>query len=95
LVQPRPGLRFVMSIWVVDMTLHDTGPVTIVVRVNGHVLGSVRCPKAGNYRFDQPVPLEWLHAGEPVHVLAEASPLWTSNLDGKHFGYLIEEAGFL
>ncbi len=93
-VQPRPGLRYVMSFWMVDTTMRATGPVTVVVKINGHLLESVRCTKPGNYHVNQLVPLDWLPVGEPVHVLAEASPLWTSNLDGKHLGYLLEEAGF-
>jgi hypothetical protein len=93
-VPPRPGWRFVLSFWIADATLHDTGPVTITVKVNGHLLGSIRCTQSGRYRMDEPVPIDWLHAGEAVHVLAEASPLWTSPLDGKHLGYLIQEAGF-
>jgi len=93
LLVPRPGLRFDLTIWIAEQTLRDTGPVTVTVRINGHPLGSIFCPAADKYRMDLPVPIEWLHTGEPVHVLVEASPLWTGP-DGLHFAYLITEAGF-
>jgi len=93
-LEPRPGLYFRMIFWIHFRTLHDTGPVTLVVKVNGHELGRVRCEHDGKYVFDQPVPMDWLRSGEPVRVLAEASPLWTSPDGGAHLGYLMEEAGF-
>jgi len=93
-IEPRPNLRFELSFLISSATLVDTGPVTLAVKINGHPLGSVYCPHAGNYRFDRPVPLHWLRPGEPVRVLAEVNRLWTSPTDGAHLGYLIEEAGF-
>ncbi len=93
-IEPRPGLRFEMSFWIVATTFRETGPVTLVVKINGQPLGSVYCQHPGNYRFERPVPLNWLRSGEPVRLLAEASPLWTVPADGAHLGYLIEEAGF-
>ena len=83
-----------MSFWIAATTLRDTGPVTVVVKINGHVLGSIRCDQARNYRFDRPVPLEWVRPGEAVLVLAESSPLWTAPGDGARLGYLLEGAGF-
>jgi hypothetical protein len=93
-VEPRPALRFYMHFWIHERTLHDTGPVTLTVKINGQLLGSVRCEHDGSYLFERPVPMQWLHSGEPVHVLAEATPLWTSPDGGPPLGYLIEEAGF-
>ena len=93
-VKPRPNLRFNMHFWIHERTFHDTGPVTLTVKVNGHLLGTVRCEREGSYVFDRPVPVEWVHLGEPVDVLAEAAPLWTSPDDGAHLGYLIQDAGF-
>jgi len=93
-IEPRPSLRFEMSFLIVDTIFRDTGPVTLVVKINGHRLGSVYCQHAGNYRFDRPVPLNWRRSGEPLRVLAEVNRLWTSPADGAHLGYMIEEAGF-
>ncbi len=93
-IQPRAGLRFNMHFWIHSRTLTDTGPVTVVVRINDHTLGSMKCDHDGSYLFDRPVPSEWLKPGEPAHVLAESSPLWISPTDGAHLGYLMEEIGF-
>jgi hypothetical protein len=93
-VRRQPGLRFSMSFWIATATLRDTGPVTVAVKINGHLLVNIRCNQARNYRIDRPVPLEWVCPGEPVLVLAESSPLWTAPGDGAHLGYLLEGAGF-
>jgi hypothetical protein len=93
-VEPRLGLRFSMDFAIADTTFRDTGPVTVTVEINGHALGIVRCPRPRDYHFEQPVPTEWLRPGEPVMVVAEASPLWTAPKDGAHLGYVISEAGF-
>ena len=93
-VEPHPGLRFEMRFHIHPNTFRDTGPVTVTVKINGHLLGSIHCDHVGSYQFDQPVPEEWVHAGEPTHILAEASPLWTAPEDRTHLGYLIDEAGF-
>ncbi|HEV2687295.1 MAG TPA: hypothetical protein VGV35_02040 [Bryobacteraceae bacterium] len=93
-VQPRPGMRFSMILWIAEATLRDTGPVTITLELNGHELGNIHCTHPGGYRFDQPVPIDWIHAREPVEVLAEADKVWISPSDGKHLAYLIQEAGF-
>ena len=92
-VEPRAGLRFVMRFGIHERTFRDTGPVTVSVKINGHALGSLYCKQPNDYTLDLPVPLDWIEAGEPVHVLAEASPLWIAP-DGVRLGYLIEEAGF-
>ena len=92
-IQARAGLRFTMQFSIPTDTFKDTGPVTVTVKINDHQLGSERCEHAGSYIFERPIPLDWLPSGEPVHVLAEATPLWTAE-DGAHLGYLLEEAGF-
>ena len=83
-----------MSFHIHEKLFRDTGPVTVAVKINGHLLGSIYCDHVGDYRFNHAVPPEWVHFPEPVHVLAESSPLWTAPEDGAHLGYLIKEAGF-
>lgn len=96
-VLPRPGLRFALTIRMVEQTLRDTGPVTISIHVNGHPLGSIRAAHEGDYHFEEPVPIEWIQRGEPVDVSMEADRLWTDPArppGAMRLGFLIVEAGF-
>jgi hypothetical protein len=83
-----------MHFWIHSRTFSDTGPVTVVVRINDHLLGSMTCEHDGSYLFDRSVPSDWLKPGATVRLLAESSPLWTSPADGAHLGFLMEEVGF-
>ena len=94
-VAPKPGLRFKMDFSIAEQTFKDTGPVEVVVKLNGNVLSKIQCGHPGEYHLERPVPLPWLEAGRPVHVTADAWPLWTAPGDGAHLGYLIQRAGFL
>jgi len=96
-VRPRPGLRFALTIRMAGQTLRDTGPVTITIKINGHLLGEIRTVLEGDYHFEQAVPVDWITIGEPVHVAMEANPLWTDPSNppgGMRLGFLIVEAGF-
>src|SRR2546421_398095 len=46
-VEPRPGLRFEMSFHIHEKLFRDTGPVTVAVKINGHLLGSIYCDHVG------------------------------------------------
>jgi hypothetical protein len=93
-LEPKSGLRLVMDFIVVQETFLATGPVTVQVNVNDHPLESIRCTHAGDYRFEKPVPAEWVTSGGPTYVTAEAAPLWIAPSDGVHLGYLLLRAGF-
>ena len=89
------GLKFAMDFSVVETTFRQTGPVTLSVAVNGHALGTMPCPKPGDYRFEKPVPAAWLELDEPARVAVQADKLWTSPADGVRLGFTVARAGFV
>lgn len=101
----RPELRFwleettrqrlIVDFAIAEDTFKSTGPVTVTFFVNGKTLGRQRCPKAGLYHFEKPVPAAWLRADDFTLVAAQADKLWTSPADGARLGFILSRAGFL
>jgi hypothetical protein len=92
-IQSASHRRFVMEFEVPEVTFHDTGPVVVSCFVNGRSLGSMRCPRAGPYRFERPVPEGWLQPGD-VTVRAEVDKHWVAKEDGAQLGLLLRAIGF-
>ncbi|MEO8132327.1 MAG: hypothetical protein ABJF23_14805 [Bryobacteraceae bacterium] len=90
----KPSLHLVVEFIIVGETFRATGPVTISVKVNNHLLGSMRCTHEGEYRFDKPVGAELITRDGPTRVIMEANPVWVSPSDGAHLAYLLLRAGF-
>jgi hypothetical protein len=93
-VQDAANLRFVMEFTVPQVTFRDTGPITVACYVNDRLLGSMRCPRAGVYRFEKPVPEGWVKPGSEVVVRAEVDKRWVSKADGQELGFLLGAIGF-
>jgi hypothetical protein len=87
-------LKFKVDFSVADATLKDTGPVTISVFINGHPLGSVKCPTAGRQAFEKPVPAAFLHAKAVNFAALEIDKVWVSKTDGAVLGFILTTAGF-
>jgi hypothetical protein len=88
-------LIFAMSITVPEVGFRNTGAVHIAVYVNGQRLGTLDCPHPGDFRFQMPVPRDWVAGSPEVRVLAEPDRVWTIPGDPAHVGYQIETAGFI
>ncbi|MEZ5402382.1 MAG: hypothetical protein R2729_22095 [Bryobacteraceae bacterium] len=89
------GLRFVMDFAFNSETMSVTGPVTVRFAVNGHLLGTETYSKDGGYRFEKPVPPDWLKDGEDVVAGADLDKVWVSPADGARLGMILNGAGFL
>jgi hypothetical protein len=89
------NLRFVMDLTVPEVTFRETGPVTVAVRVNGHLLDTVRYTAAGDYQFVKPVDEAWLTADEETIVEASVEPTWLGADGGTRLGFVLQRAGFL
>jgi hypothetical protein len=87
------NLTFRMEFVIAEATFKATGPVTVSCAINGKTLGSIRCDRAGDYRWNMPVPEGWVAPG-PVRVTFEAEPRWTSPEDGAQLSFLLRSAGF-
>jgi hypothetical protein len=90
----RNGQRFSMDFSIVETTFRDTGPVTLSCYINGRLLGQLHCPHAGDYRFEQAVPAEWLQGPQPTIVRAVLDTVWTAPTDRARLGYILIRAGF-
>jgi hypothetical protein len=87
----RTMVRFIVA----DATFKDTGPVTVKFFVNDRLAGTQVCAKAGEYRFEKPVPADWLSADGKNTLAFEPHPVWVSPQDGQHLGVILLEAGFV
>ena len=62
---------------IAESTFRRTGPVTLSLFLNDHLLDRVRYTSPGRRRVEKPVPAEWLVPGEDVMLAAEIDKVWT------------------
>jgi hypothetical protein len=62
---------------IAESTFQQTGPVTLSLFVNDHLLGSFRYASPGRQRVEKPVPAEWLEPDENATLAAEIDKVWT------------------
>ena len=87
------GLDFLMRFRVPRETLVASGPVTITIGLDGHVLDRPRFSSPDEHLYRRPVPPGVLAAGKPLVVALDVDPIWTSP-DGTKLGILIHSLGF-
>lgn len=87
------GLKYVIEFAIPEVTLKQTGPVTLTFFVNDHVVDSMRYATHGNQRFEKPVPAEWITAEQDVLVGAEIDKVWIAPEDKAQLGFLLISLG--
>ena len=92
-IRTNEKLKFTIDYSVPDVTLKDTGPVTIVFFVNGHEVDRQRQATAGEFHFEKPVPAEWINAGQENTVSAEIDKVWIAPRDGAKLGFILTRMG--
>jgi len=100
----RPELRFYLEtienltykadFSIADMLIRETGPVTISIFVNDHLLATVKSAEAEEKHFEKPVPPKFLRAKAINIVAMEIDKVWVSKTDGTVFGFILSRAGF-
>jgi hypothetical protein len=85
--------RFAMDFSIVETVFRTTGPVTLSASINGHALGTFRCPHPGDFHFEAAVPDEWISGSDFALVEASLDKVWTSPSDGAKLGYILLRAG--
>ncbi len=80
---------------VADATLKDTGPITLTFEVNGQKVGSLRCDRAGAYRFRAVLPAALSKEDQELRLDVAIDKPWVSPGDGAKLGVLVTAAGFL
>jgi hypothetical protein len=94
-VRQTGHLKFAAEFAIPEVTFKVTGPVTVSCAVNGRVLGSIRCPHAGDFRLEADVPAGVVEPNKEAHVTFEAHPRWISPDDGAQLSFFLRSAGFL
>lgn len=101
----RPAFQFMLpetkhmklrvDLTVPELTMKQTGPVTIAFFVQGRLLDKLSIDKPGDQRFLKPVPEEWLGTEMPVVVRMEIDKMWTAPGDGIRRGFIVSRLGFV
>ena len=100
----RPELRFFLDtvehmnfkadFTIAESILRETGPVTISIFINSHLLDSVKYAETGEKHFEKPVPAEFLRAKSANFAALEIDKVWVSKSDGAVLGFILTRAGF-
>jgi len=93
-VQDASHLKFAAEFALPEVTFHVTGPVTFSCAVNGQPLGSMRCDRAGDWRFEKTVPPGIVEPDKEIRVTFQVSPGWVSPEDGAELSFFLRSAGF-
>ena len=79
-IRLRPGsnqkLVYSIDFTIAEQTFQQTGPVTLSLFVNDHLLDRVRYTSPGRRRVEKPVPAEWLERDQNATLAAEIDKLW-------------------
>lgn len=94
-VRPETSGRLRVEFAVAEDTFQETGPVRVTFFVNGSRAGEQRCPRAGQYSFEQPLPAGLLRPGALNTLAIEVDKVWISPADGEVLGLILLAAGFL
>jgi hypothetical protein len=88
-------VRFVMDFAIPDVTMKQTGPVTVSFFINDKLLDKVRYDTPGEKHFEKPVPSGWLRTDTPTLVAAEIDKMYVAPEDGAKLGFVLTRAGFV
>ena len=87
-------LVYSMDFSIPESTFQKTGPVTLSLLVNDHVLDRVRYTSPGRRRVERPVPAEWLRANQDATLAADIDKVWTpAQPGGAPLGFILVSLG--
>jgi hypothetical protein len=95
IVDRAEGWKFAADFSFPGPNFRDTGPVTVSLFINGHLLDRVRYTTPGDKHFEKPVPAAWLRPGDYTSVVAEIDPPWIAPSDNAKLGVVLHRAGFI
>lgn len=89
-------LTYAIDFAIADSTFQQTGPVTVSLFVNDHLLDRVRCTSPGRQRIQKPIPTQWLGVDEDVTLAADVDKLWSSpQTDSQPLGIILVSLGLV
>ena len=83
-------VKFTMDFTLPDGTFRETGPVSLAISVNGHVLDRPRYEHPGDYQYQHPVPEGWLHPNGENRVAIDPDKCATP----EKLGFVLARVGF-
>lgn len=89
------GLKFRAQLTVPEITMEQTGPVTIQVFIDNRRLLERAIAQPGETVIEQPVPPDWLTTSRPIVIRFVIDKLWVSPVDGAKRGFILTGAGFV
>ena len=95
LVTDVANRRFKLEIGVNDVTFRDTGPLRLVIFINGKELDRVVYDSPGDKSYEKAVPPEMLRQTAENRVLIRVLNPWDTTDPKIKLGFILHEAGFL
>lgn len=90
----RQKLVYSMDFVIAESTFQQTGPVTLSLFVNDHLLDRVRYATPGPRRIEKPIPAEWLAPDQNATLAAEIDKVWTPpQPGGTPLGFILVSLG--
>lgn len=86
--------KFRMEIGINDRTFRDTGPVMVVISINGREFDHVTFDHFGDHTWEKPVPVDYLKPGAENRVEMRIINPWHAS-DGVKLGFVVRSAGFV
>jgi hypothetical protein len=92
---PPGPLRLMAHFGISEVTFKQTGPVTISVLINGHILETATYGEPGDKHIEKPVQAGWVKPGAENQVSLEIDKVWVSPVDGARLGIVLRSIGFI
>ncbi len=88
-------LKYRIEFAIADITLKDTGPVTLTFLVNDKPVGKQTYDKAGTQTWETPVTPDLLVAGSDNTIGVMVDKVWSSPGDGAKLGIILSSIGLI
>jgi hypothetical protein len=96
-VTPRSSASaYLIELDIPKVAFKETGPVTLSLYVNDHLLDRVQCDAPGHRQFEKPIPREWLSAGQDATLAAEIDKIYIPVEENeKRLGFILFRIGLI
>src|SRR4051794_31247650 len=88
-------LKYRVEFALADVTLKDTGPVTLTFLLNGKPIGKQTYGKAGSETWEAPAPPELLQPNAENTIGIAVDKVWTAPGDGASLGIILSKIGLV
>ena len=87
-------LRFVVDFTLPDVTMQQTGPVTISFFLGDRLLDRIRYAKPGYQHYERPIEPAWLQTANETVLSAQIDKVYKDPGDGAVLGFILTRMGF-